>query len=175
MRAPCCGPRWPPSRRGPHERFPSPVEIHDELPPDPELRAALLAAVPGPPPESVNWAALSAAVVARADAPLARRRRRHAWRGAWQSARRAGAWAWLRPALPLALAAGLAAVLLWPRPDPRAADPAPAGPLATSAAPHSATPSAEMLLADVSDEEFGRIVSGRADPAALLRLAVGEP
>jgi hypothetical protein len=67
---------------------------------------------------------------------------------------------WLAPALPLAAAAALL-LFVTQRED--------------AVRPHGTFGAAdEMLLADVSDYEFSLLVSGHADPASLLMLAVQD-
>jgi hypothetical protein len=74
-------------------------EITRDPMPDPELRE-LLGALDAPPAAEVDWERLRASVNERAELPLARRRR----------TQRSGS-RWLRPVLPAAAAAALAAIV----------------------------------------------------------------
>lgn len=70
---------------------------------DEALAAVLREAVPEPPVDRVDWRALRSAVLARAELPLARLRRRQRW---WEVT--AG---WARAAVPAAAAAGVVLAL----------------------------------------------------------------
>jgi hypothetical protein len=74
-----------------------PQHIDDPMP-DPELRGAI-DALDAPPADQVDWDRLCASIAARAELPLARRRRDRGRSG------------WIRAAMPTAAAAALAAVV----------------------------------------------------------------
>lgn len=132
--------------------------------PDPTLRAALGQVLPQPPTEEVDWNQLRRSIADAAEQPLARRRQ---WTG-WKKQLRG----WTRPAFPLAAAAtaaaALALVLLRPPVEeslpypPFEAD----GPIAMEEAVE------ELLLTDLSDEEFSKLVAGHGEAASLLWYAV---
>lgn len=126
---------------------------------DPAFRAALRHAAGEPPLEEVDWDALRSSIGARAALPLARRRA-----GAQRSGTR-----WARALIPLAAAASVA-LAVWLG---GAGTGEPDAGSHTAAAPAAQTPE-EVLRLDVSEQEFRQLVSGRADPEALLMLAVGD-
>jgi len=134
----------------------SPME-HD-VRPDPELAAALRAIEPEPPFDAVEWDALRSSIVARAELPLARRRSRSARLGRWS-----------RQLVPLAAAASITlAVWFTSRPAEEA-------PLAEGTAVVAPVVSPEDVFeAELSEQEFRLLVSGRANADALLMVAVGE-
>jgi len=123
-----------------------------------EEERALAAVLAEPELSADEWEALHARVAAAGELPLARRRR------ATQPRRRA-AMRWLLPALPLAAAAALLILVrsgtLEPRPG-------------SSAQTADLTAVERVLLADVSDAEFARMVSGADDAEALLLLAADQ-
>lgn len=120
---------------------------------EPAEQAALDALLREPQLTNEEWETLHASVMGAAAPALAARRT-----PAGVIRRTRGrAWRWLLPALPLAAAAALVLVL---RPGPRA--PAPLGDAEAA------------LLVDVSDREFGLLVSGHSDAASLLLLAVQD-
>ena len=130
-------------------------EMNDlEIRPDPLLAAALRSAEGEPPLDAVDWDALRTTVRERAELPLARRRRP------------ARTPRWLAPLVPLAAAASVA-MALWVGglTSDRAA------PAAARAASGGVT-TEEVLRADVSEQEFRLLVSGRSNPDVLLALAV---
>lgn len=115
---------------------------------DPQLNA-LVAKCDPPPVDRLDVEALRRSIQGRAVPILARRRRIGAWK------------VWTAPAaLSLALAAGLAAILL--------TGPSPA--LAPATTPQPET----LVTADLSEEEFQALVSGQADTRSLLLMAAGE-
>jgi hypothetical protein len=138
-------------------------DLRFDPPPDPRLQAALRDLEGDAPHEQVDWQALRGAISARAEMPLARRRR----------VRRTAARGWMRPLIPAAAAAGLATlVLLGTRGD----DPASLGETAVrGAVPVEFVSAEEALRADLSDDEFVVLVSGLGDHDALLSLAVEAP
>lgn len=98
----------------------------DRLEREPEIAAALERATGRPPFDEVDWTRLHARIARDGAASLARRREAPTW---WNIAA-----SWARPAIPLALAAGIALVLLvrtqqdaqasavdWREVDPRSA------------------------------------------------------
>lgn len=120
---------------------------------EPAEQEALDALLREPQLTSAEWAALHAQVMSAAAPALAAR-------GAPAAAhprRFPRAWRWLAPMLPLAAAAALLLVL---RPAPDAVMP--------TVEPEAA------LLADVSEQDFRLLVSGHADAASLLLLAVQD-
>lgn len=128
---------------------------------DPVVAAALRWAEGEVPMDDVDWAAMRTNIRARAEMPLARRRALHA-----ASPR------WLRPLVPIAVAAGLGAVM-WIG--------ALGGgkPGAPSLAPVSVTSAAsasiqEVLLSDLSDQEFRLIMADRNDADELLLIAANQ-
>jgi hypothetical protein len=131
----------------------------EELERDPYLAACLRAAEGDAPMDEVDWDALRGSIQSRAELPLARLRNRphHArWRG---------------PLVSLAAAAALAAVAL-------------VGGLRHDAAPTpvqtgtvAMTPGVsieEAMRADLSDQEFGLVASGRTNADALLQIAAAS-
>lgn len=125
---------------------------------DPELEAALRLIESEPPFDEVDWSALRSSITARAELPLARRRTR--------SARLAR---WTRPLVPLAAAASIALALWITGPFGELANPIASG------APDVVVPAVspeDVFQADLSEQEFRNIVSGRANADALLLLAV---
>ncbi len=128
--------------------------------PDPALRDALHQAVEEPPVADVDWDRMRDAVARAAASRLERRRSTGNWR------ERARRWR----SLPLAMAAAAAmAVLLVRGPGADAPDTA-VDPSAAASAQREAV--AELLLIDVSDQEFQSMVTGRSDAASLLWFAV---
>ena len=122
--------------------------MNDEMMRDPELGAALRALRPeGPEPD---WSALRARVAVEAELPLARRRRARALsRG-------------VRAVLPLAAAAGIAAVALTALPG---RDPA------------RLSRADEAMVEEILDlsvpEQVGALMSGEATERALLEAVDG--
>lgn len=125
---------------------------------DPLLAAALRWAEGEVPMDEVDWASLRSNIRERAELPLARRR-------ALQTVSQR----WLRPVVPLAVAAGLAGVMWFGVYQAGA----PADP---SLAPAQVTESAaatfqEVLLSDVSDQEFRSLMGEHFDSDDLLLIA----
>jgi hypothetical protein len=132
----------------------------EHLMPDQELQSALRSIQPEPPIQEVDWETLRSSIVARAELPLARRRGR--------STRLAH---WTRPLVPLAAAASIA-VAVWF--NGFVSEQTNGAPMAES--PQLPPPfiSAEDLFhADLTDQEFQFLVSGRGNSEALLLVAVG--
>lgn len=123
----------------------------------PEEERALGAVLGEPELSAAEWEVLRSNIVQAGELPLAERRR------AAKSRRPASA-AWLRPLLPLAAAAVLLLVLGRTFTTPNGA----------SNGNTELSPAEQALLADVSDAEFARLVSGAADAEALLLIAAGE-
>ena len=116
---------------------------------DPELAALLRSAAPQPPMDEVDWDRLHGAVVARAELPLAARRR---------SARREPRW------LPLGIAgiaAASLAIALRPAPDPR--------PL-----PLEERRVVDAIVAESLPSNVDQMISGDAAEGALLAALVGS-
>lgn len=134
------------------ERWEEPVS-------DPELRAALSSLEGEPPLEAVDWSALQRSIGARAELPLARRRRGAQPLLRPPAARARQGW---RPLLPLAVAASIALVV-WTG----------GGGETPEAAVGQLSPE-EVFEADLSEQEFRLLVSGGADPEELLLIALGE-
>ena len=126
---------------------------------DPEIAAALRLIDSEPPLQEVDWDALRSSIVARAEMPLARRRTR--------SARLAR---WTRPLVPLAAAASIA-LAVWVN-----GLRAPEAPIAegTGDAVTPATSVEDVFQADVSEQEFRHLVSGRANASDYLLVAIDE-
>lgn len=135
-----------------------PDETPHDPTPDPRLAAALRS-LDEPPLESVEWERLRGAIRSRAEMPLARLRGRAA--GGRAPAPRAGRV--LRPLLPLAAAASIA-LTVWVAAggDPREPGPAPR------------LPEEEVFRPELTEQEFRLLVSGDADPEALLLIALDE-
>lgn len=129
--------------------------------PDPTLGATLRWMDGEPPVHEVDWDRLRATVRARAELPLARRR---------SSLSRVRGWA--RPLVPLAAAAGVA-LAMWT--GDRIGQKEAGAPMAEGviAAPPVIT-AEEAFQADLSDQEFQQVVSGRHNPDALLLLAIQD-
>lgn len=129
-----------------------------ELQPDPLVGAALRWAEGEVPLDDVDWSAMRTNIRNRAALPLARRRAIHL-----ASPR------WVRPLLPLAAAASIAA-LAWTGAiggdGPGAASMAP---VTVGAAPQASIQ--EALLSDMSDQEFRLLMAGRNDADELLMIA----
>jgi hypothetical protein len=128
---------------------------------DMELRAALRSLEAEPPLHQVDWDALRTSIVSRAELPLARRRARSARLPRWAT-----------PMVPFAAAASIL-VAVWFHGLSGASDQAP--PLADSApaAPLPSLSAEDLFHADLTDQEFQHLVSGRANADALLLVAVG--
>jgi hypothetical protein len=128
---------------------------------EPAEQAALDAVLCAPELTDAEWDRLRHSTLHAAGRLLAQRRvtlpdSRHA-PSRIRPPRRLPSLRWIVPALPVAAAAVLLLVLV-PRNEP--------------AAPFDAA--VETLLADVSDDEFRLLVSGHADAASLLLLAVQD-
>ena len=128
----------------------------EELDRDPYLASCLNAALGEVPMDEVDWTALRGKLHDRAELPLKRLRARshpRRWRG---------------PFISLAAAAGVAAVALlgapYGGPSPTAAPSA-----QISIAPGLTVEDA--MRADLSDQEFGIIASGRENTQVLLQIA----
>ena len=139
---------------------------HEMNGPDPERDPLIAAAIRWAdgevPVDDVDWAAMRTNIRTRAELPLARRRALHA-----TSPR------WLRPLVPLAVAAGLGAVM-WigalGGADPTAPSLAPVSVGASASAPSIQ----EVLLSDLSDQEFRLMVADRNDADELLLIAASQ-
>ena len=139
---------------------------HEMNGPDPERDPLIAAAIRWAdgevPMDDVDWAAMRTNIRNRAEMPLARRRAHHA------TAPR-----WLRPLVPLAVAAGLGGVM-W------IGSLSGGDPIAPSLTPVSVGASAggpsiqEVLLSDLSDQEFRLIVADRNDADELLLIAASQ-
>jgi hypothetical protein len=137
------------------------MQQENEIRRDPEIAAALRMIEGEPPLADVDWEALRSAIVARAELPLAQRRTR--------SARLAR---WTRPLIPLAAAASIA-MAMWAN-GLRAPEPVTA-PIADGNAEIVApavTTVEDAFQADVTEQEFRLLVSGRANADALLMVAL---
>lgn len=129
-----------------------------ELEHDPLLAAALRWAEGEVPMDDVDWDSLRSNIRERAELPLARRR-----------ALETVSLRWLRPVVPLAVAAGLAAVM-WSGLF-RGSGPVDPG-VATMQVPEGAAATIqEVLLSDVSDQEFRLLMAEHYDPDDLLMIA----
>jgi hypothetical protein len=133
-------------------------DITRDPPRDRELAARLLA-VEGEGREIRDAARLRAAILARAELPLARLRLQPFW---WEYAAR-----WARPAVPVALAASLAlGYLIGTTPLPGAG----VGAGAAASLPFLE----EVLTSPVPQAEYDLLHSGEGDTEALLRFALQE-
>ena len=134
------------------------MKQENEMLRDPEIAAALRLVEAEPPLHEVDWEALRSTIVARAELPLAQRRAR--------SARLAR---WTRPLVPLAAAASIA-LAVWVN-----GLGAPESPIA-EVTPEAAAPAAgsleDVFQADVSEQEFRHMVSGRANAGDYLMVAI---
>lgn len=137
------------------------TQENNEMFRDPEIAAALRMIESEPPLAEVDWSALRSSIVARAELPLAQRR-----------SRSARLHRWARPLVPLAAAASIAlAVWVNGTIGPSFSRPIAEG-NAEIVAPN-VTPE-DVFQADVTEQEFLLLVSGRANTDDLLRLAAGE-
>lgn len=132
-----------------------------ELEPDPVMGEALRLAVGDVPLEEVDWSAMRTNIRGRAALPLARRR-----------ALEAASPRWVRPLLPIAAAASIALVL-W-----TGAFNLPGGP-AINVAPVTVSAGQqasirEVLLSDVSEQEFRVLMAERNDADELLLIAASQ-
>jgi hypothetical protein len=138
------------------------TQENNEMYRDPEIAAALRMIEREPPVAEVDWEALRSSIVARAELPLAQRRTRSARLHRWT-----------RPLVPLAAAASIA-LAVWVN---GAIGPAPiSNPIAegsTESFAPAVTPE-DVFQADVTEQEFLLLVSGRANTDDLLRVAAGE-
>lgn len=134
-------------------------EKDPQIYPDPLVGEGLRLLQGEPPLDQVDWVGLRSAIGERAALPLARRRsrqeRRHPWRVSL---------------IPLAVAASIG-LAVWVGTEVR--DPSGAT-VAEGVAgePRQTVTAEEVFGADVSEQEFRLLVSGRADPDGLLALAV---
>lgn len=131
----------------------------EELDRDPYLAACLRAAEGEVPMDEVDWSSLRASIESRAALPLARMRRRSRPRR------------WTGPIVSLAAAAGIAAVALVGTLH-RAPTATPAQSAQVAIAPGLTIEDA--MRADVSDQEFGILISGRENADALLQIAANS-
>jgi hypothetical protein len=137
-------------------------EMNDqELKPDPLVAAALRWADGEVPMDDVDWAAMRTNIRHRASLPLARRR-----------ALEAASPRWVRPLLPIAAAASIAALLWTGGLDFGASTILDMAPVTVGAAYPSTIQ--EALLSDVSDQEFRLLMAGRNDADELLLIAAGQ-
>jgi hypothetical protein len=131
----------------------------EELERDPYLAACLRAAEGDAPMDEVDWDALRGSIRSRAELPLARLRNRP------RPAR------WRRPLVSLAAAAAIAAVALV---GGLRHDPSPAPVQAGTVAVAPGVSIEEAMRADLSDQEFGLVASGRTNADALLQIAAAS-
>lgn len=132
-------------------------EMNDlELRPDPVMGAALRWAEGEVPLDDVDWGAMRSTIRSQAALPLARRRETAKPR-------------WIRPFIPLAAAASIAA-LLWAGGVGRDG---PASPAIAAGTAHQISIQ-EALLADMSEQEFRLLVADRNDPDDLLMIAASQ-
>lgn len=134
----------------------------NEMHRDPELRDALRLIESDPPLAEVDWEALRSSIVARAEIPLARRRT--------HSARLSRV---TRSLVPLAAAASIALAVWITDPTARTSS----NPTVADNRPDVAAPSItpeDIFQAEMTDQEFELLVSGRANADALLQIAIDE-
>ena len=127
---------------------------------DPEIAAALRMIESEPPLQEVDWDALRSSIVARAEMPLARRRTR--------SARLAR---WTRPLVPLAAAASIALAVWVNGLDAPGSGTAPVAEGGAEIVAPTASPEA-VFQADLTEQEFRHVVSGRANAGDYLMVAI---
>jgi hypothetical protein len=133
-------------------------DISRDPPRDPRIAAWLAGA--NVEPVEADAAGLYAAIMARAQLPLARLRRPPQW---WEYMA-----SWSRPALPVAIAAGLAlAFLVGSLPVP---GPGPAPMLAAESLP----PLEDVLTYSVPDDEYNLLMAGAGDTDPLLSFTMNE-
>ncbi|HEX2090767.1 MAG TPA: hypothetical protein VHG28_00140 [Longimicrobiaceae bacterium] len=130
---------------------------------DPRLAAALRNLDP-PPAGEVDWERLRASLRARAELPLARRRR---------TARLRTAARWARVVVPAAAAAGLALAVQTRALRP-VGGPQSSGRVAGDIGAGRPALVDEVVYASYPAQEVDRLISGRAEADALLLAAVGE-
>lgn len=148
------------------------------LVPDPQIGAALRALSGEPPVEAVDWEALRHSIGDAAALPLARLR----------TADRAPAPAvarpmvakrrpmprWARTLVPLAAAAGIAGVAWVAVPHPGGSGQPESYVASATSTIEAPLNTEEILKADVSDQEFHLLVTGRTNPDELLLLALDQ-
>lgn len=124
------------------------------------LLAEVLRSVEPPPESEPDWDTLRARIMDRAALPLARLRRQVRW---WEHAAR-----WAQPAIPAAMAAGIAlAAFLGGTLSPGAGD-------AEAMGMAASMPSVDAVLhAPFTAVELDALAGEGADTDAFLRLAVG--
>jgi hypothetical protein len=150
----------------PHDR-----DDVDGFVPDRRLAAALRELTGDAPVGEVDWTALHGRIVASAAAPLSARRARRARRPWWQF--EAG---WARTAVPLGVAASLAAVLLVGRAS--AVGNGSATPPLVAAIPPGESSAASTLVSAIGDagaeRELVEAVSGPTTADALLEAVLSQ-
>jgi len=140
----------------------------DRLAPDPRLASLLRAAEGGPSAPEPAWDELHAAVMRRAELPLARRRAALRAAGAGRSRAEPEWWelaaGWARAAVPLALAASAALILSIAATRETAVAATPATPTVRSAVE-------EVLVAAAPDDELLHALIGSSDNTWAVRGA----
>ena len=132
-----------------------------ELEPDPVIGAALRWAEGEVPMDDVDWGAMRTNIRSRAALPLARRR-----------ALEAASPRWVRPLLPIAAAASIAAILWTGALDFGGASAVDVAPVTVTAANQASI--REALLSDVSEQEFRLLMAERNDADELLLIAASQ-
>jgi hypothetical protein len=136
--------------------------IHDELQegiPDPVLSAAM-AEIRDELPRDIDWDKLRCSITGKAEMTLARKR----------AARRVSL---PKSLVPLAAAAAIA-LSLWSGPSIIETIRGSAAVVQAAAPLNSDDILEEVLGSDLTEQEFRLVVTGRADPEALLAFAIGE-
>jgi hypothetical protein len=137
---------------------------NDDFQAEEALRRALLEIHPAPALSQAQADDLREKIVRRAELPLARRRRLASEKS------RAGR-EWSRRLVPIAAAASLAFGIWF---GEISAPPAGGGIAIQDIRAFLSDSDEEILQADVTEQEFRLLVSGRADPDGLLLIAIGE-
>lgn len=135
---------------------------HQHDGPDPLLGAALRWADGEVPLDEVDWSAMRTNIRNRAGLPLARLR----------ATQKRSSSRWVRPLIPIGAAASIA-VILWTGGIGRDGASGPAAPQAATGTAYQISIQ-EALLADMSEQEFRRVVADRNDPNELLLIAVSQ-
>lgn len=130
---------------------------HEPLERDPALERALRSVAADPERVPVDWAGLRGTIGGQAAAELARRRARQRW---------------MRVAIPAALAASIALLVVVSRAPEQRVGNAGLGRAATATA--GTVTVDELLDADVSDRQFRALLFGASEADDLLMIAAEE-
>jgi hypothetical protein len=130
---------------------------HEPLERDPALGSALRSVAADPERVPVDWTEMRRTIARQASPELARRGTRQRW---------------MRVAIPTAVAASIALLVLVSRAPEPSVGSAGADRAATAAA--TAVTVDELLDADVSEPQFRALLFGASDPENLLMIAAAE-